>query len=460
MGTKRESDFSKRQASLLPALKLLTTHLTQELCKAVFQKVRLAERDRKWSLTALVMFWTEVVIRAPQSLTQALQEVAAGMGRLTPSVEATTEAFFEKCKAMRPDFFLGVLEGFIRSILPVSRCTFSADTSSLLKRFGAVVILDGSRLEAIRHRLKILWDQRAVILPGCITALYDLHRGILRRLEFCRDAAAGEIRRAEQLLENAMAAGALVAGSLIVADRYYCTAQFFQFLGRMNLFGVFRRKRSLHLRKQRRLRKSRRNGVRIEEWLVVTGLSPKTPIVTLRWIRIRLPRRQVFEILTNVLDPQRLSAEEALTLYRDRWSIERMLYDLKVVLNLNRIYAANTNAVAMQVYASAIVYCALRVAQSQVAQDAQLAPDQISSHKFFCRFTAVAGYYWMAERYFIRVCERNRRVRIFKPTWTGEAFASVNVADILCESRTSVRRKRRFCKARRRWKSLSRFQTS
>src|SRR3990167_8472862 len=101
MGTKRESDFSKRQASLLPALKLLTTHLTQELCKAVFQKVRLAERDRKWSLTALVMFWTEVVIRAPQSLTQALQEVAPCRRR------SDDRGVFREMQGHAARFFLG-----------------------------------------------------------------------------------------------------------------------------------------------------------------------------------------------------------------------------------------------------------------------------------------------------------------------------------------------------------------
>ena len=46
--------------------------------------------------------------------------------------------------------------------------------------------------------------------------------------------------------------------------------------------------------------------------------------------------------------PSRLLAK-ALALYARRWSIERMYFDLKVVLNLNRVYAANPNAVAMQV---------------------------------------------------------------------------------------------------------------
>ncbi len=44
-----------------------------------------------------------------------------------------------------------------------------------------------------------------------------------------------------------------------------------------------------------------------------------------------------------------------------------MFFDLKEVLNLKRLYTADPNAVAMQVYTAAIVYNALRAAQSEGA---------------------------------------------------------------------------------------------
>jgi hypothetical protein len=405
-------------------------------------------------LEALILFWTEVTIRAPESLSQAVLEIAKGMGWIAPKVEATTQAFFERCQSLRPDFFLGVLTSFIRSISKIAPATYASETASLLERFGGVLILDGSRLDAIRHRLKILWDQRAVILPGCITALYHLHQGIVLAFEFCADAAEGEIRRAERLIENALKAGRAAAGNLIVGDRYYCTAQFFKFLGERKLFGLARRNRHLKLRKVRRLGQGCSGRTRIEEWLVQTGASPQTPVVLLRWIRIQYPGH-VFDVLTNVLDVQQLTAAEALLLYRQRWTVERLFYDLKVVLNLRRIYAANASAVAMQVYASAIVYTALRVAQSEIAQDAGISPDQISTQKFFPRFTAAAGHYWIAERTFLEVRASNRGVSLVKPAWTRTVWAVIPLREILCEPRGPDRRKRRFCKARRHWKSLA-----
>ena len=44
---------------------------------------------------------------------------------------------------------------------------------------------------------------------------------------------------------------------------------------------------------------------------------------------------------------------------------------------LNRLYAANPNAVAMQVYAAAIVYNAMRVAQSEAAAQLDLPPEEL-----------------------------------------------------------------------------------
>ena len=75
------------------------------------------------------------------------------------------------------------------------------------------------------------------------------------------------------------------------------------------------------------------------------------PPQSLRWIRCATagPLRGG----PNVLAPERLSAAEAIALYTARWRVERMYFDLKEVL-INRIYAANPNAVAMQVYAAAL----------------------------------------------------------------------------------------------------------
>lgn len=82
-----------------------------------------------------------------------------------------------------------------------------------------------------------------------------------------------------------------------------------------------------------------------------TPWEGKSPAQTLRWLRWR-KRRDVRELLTDVLDPHRLAAEEALALYPWRWKIERLFFDLKEVLNLHRLYLSSPNGMAMQVVCS------------------------------------------------------------------------------------------------------------
>lgn len=154
-----------------------------------------------------------------------------------------------------------------------------------------------------------------------------------------------------------------------------------------------------------------------------------------------------------MLTPARLTAEEALDLYPYRWSVERMFFDLKEVLNLNRLYAANPNAVAMQVYAAAIVYNAMRVAQSEGAAQVGVPPEEISPAKFFPKL-AVACHLYVQEQQWERRLTRGGHRRhpclIRRRGWVHTAFATVHV-----ERRSEHRRKRRFCPARRHWKSLA-----
>lgn len=192
----------------------------------------------------------------------------------------------------------------------------------------------------------------------------------------------------------------------------------------------------------------------LEDWLVRTGSGVSAPPQLVRYIRWRQSGAR-YELLTNVLAPARLAAAEALALYPYRWRIERMHFDLKEVLNLNRIYAGNPNAVAMQVYAAGIVYNALRVAQGEVAEAAGLEPEAISPAKFYPKMVAACQTYVVAQQWERRVRRLNPHRRLRMTDWRTERWASVAVPVLHVECRCETRRRRRYCPARRAWKSLA-----
>ena len=436
-----------KSVDLLRVVDLLQEHMTPALCRTVFGDVRRTERQRVWTLEALIRFWTAVVLRAPKALSQALADSLEGRDPSYPKVAASPEAFFQRCRDLRPVFFAEVFRRFTARLVTAVPSRYVAEIAPVRDRFAALVILDGSRLAAIAHRLKLLWNERAVVLPGCLLGVYDLGRGLCRHLHFSADAAAGEITRAKAVLAD------LARDTLVLGDRLYGTADFFAALHARGCWGVVRRTRLLSLHKLHRLRKRRLHGGVLEDWLVRAGTGVSAPTQTLRHIRWRRHGTR-YEVLTNVLAPARLSAEEALDLYPYRWSVERMFFDLKEVLNLNRLYAANPNAVAMQVYAAAIVYNAMRVAQSEGAAQLGWEPERISPAKFYPKVATAAYLYLNRQQWEREIRLRYRRLHLQlvagRRRWVRAGPATLEV-----EHRSDHRRRRRFCPARRHWKSFA-----
>jgi Transposase DDE domain len=202
-----------------------------------------------------------------------------------------------------------------------------------------------------------------------------------------------------------------------------------------------------------RLRQRRIHGGLLEDWLVRAGTGATAPRQLLRYIRWRRGGTR-YEVLTNVLAPVRLSAEEALDLYPYRWGVERMFFDLKEVLNLNRLYAANPHAVAMQVYAAAIVYNALRVAQSDGAAQVGWAPERLSPAKFFPKVATATSLYLHRQQWEREIRTRYRRLHL-RLVGDRRCWVRTTAAALEVEHRDDHRRTRRFCPARRRWKSLA-----
>jgi hypothetical protein len=278
-------------------------------------------------------------------------------------------------------------------------------------------------------------------------ALYETLEGA-EPLFPCVDAAAGELARAQAAL------GTLPRDTLVLADRLSGNGVWFATLAAQGCWGLVRQNRRLGLRKRQRLARRPVQGGWLTDWLVDAGGSRSIPPQRLRHIRWQRGAT-VRAVLTNVLDPARLSAAEALALYPCRWRVERLFFDLKEVLNLHRVDAGNPNAIAMQVYAAGCVYNAMRVAQGEVAEAGGIPPEAISPAKFFPKMAAACHCAALFALWFLDTQAANRGWRLRKPPVQQRRFGRVQLDAILVELRTLPRRKRRFCKTRRKWKSLS-----
>lgn len=432
---------------LAPTVEFLHEHVSKALCEEVYNDLRTSERERKWSLFALARFWLAVVLVAPRSLSQLLERSRAGDPTgLLPHVAASAEAFFQKCKRLSSGFFMALYARFIAEVEAAAPKQYCRDLAYLQKRFSDVFAIDGSRLDKIAHRLKILQGEKAAILPGCLLGVYDLFRGVATQLWFDADAASAEFTRALQAIE------CLPRNSLLLGDRLYATVAIFGALKANHVFGVFRRNKTVSIKKLRRLSRQRLESGLLEDYVVEAGRAGTE--IELRLVVLKT-NGKTYEAVTNVLDASRLTAEDITKLYPQRWQIERLFFDLKVVLNLKKLYAANANAVAMQVFAAAMVHAAFRIAQADIAHKHDLAPEDLSPQKLFPLLALTSIKLIEAEFYFEATQAANPHVKLRKPNWKNIPGTVVSLRHIRKQRRSEKRRQREFHKDRAKWKSIT-----
>ncbi len=412
-----------QQVDLVCVAELLHEHLTGPLVTAAFEDLRDGERERVWTLQQMVAFWTAVILRAPKSLSEALREAAGDLSSGYPPIETSNQAFFQRCGNLRWQFFAKVFEAFVQSVGAEEPARFARHHQDVARRFGHVLILDGSNLDPVARRLKILWGDAAAPIPGTIFACYDLMRGTLADLRYSHTLKKGELVSAREVLER------VPEGSLILGDRLYGTPKFLSEVAESSLYGVFRRQQWAHVQVQDDLGRCDYGGGTIEDSAILLGKQAQLPA---RRIRLMLGEK-THEFATNVLDPEQLSATEIADLYRDRWEVERMFYDLKEVLNLHRFYCGNANAVAMQLYASAIVHTAMRVAQGRIAEEASIEPEAISEAKLFPLLGATSATLVTLEYGFLLTKQANPGVKLRKPDWHAACHLQVPLWRILAD---------------------------
>lgn len=435
-----------KRVNLAPAVSLIQRLVTKALCDEVFQEVRTTERRRKFSLHSLFFFWTSVVLQAPDALTLAFEEAQVGADPFVPKLTARLGSFFERCKTLHFGFFMALYHRFVDLVMKEIPGYFGGCAAHLRATFSTISIIDGSRCDKIVHRLKILRNVRAVVLPGCLTAVYDLFRGFATRLYFWPDAAMSEFKRAVEVIQT------LPAGALLLGDRLYCSIEIFLCLKAEDCFGLFRYNKSVKYRKIKSLSRKKIAGGILEDFLVSIGAGPTALEVRLICLRTG---RKTYKAMTSFLDPSKLSAEDVLMLYPLRWQIERLFFTLKVVLNLKEFYAANPNAVAMQIYAAAAVHVAFRAAQGLTAEKLGVAPEEISTDKLFPRLALTAYALVMSEVLHDEYQRQNPGMRVKRPPASRFGFMYTTFSAIRRQHRSGTRKKRRFCASRATWKSLA-----
>jgi len=275
-------------------------------------------RELLFSATVDVM--AEVVCRIRPSVHAGYQADPAKFG-------VSIRAVYDKLEHTEPGISAALAAHAARKLMPIIQ-RLGGGLPAVLSGYR-VRILDGNHLAGTEHRLKELRTLAAGALPGQTLAVLDAATLLVTEVLCCEDGHAQEravLPQVTPLVEER---------DLWVADRNFCTTEFWFALARRRAYGVIRHHGNLSWQatsKRRYVGRTDTGRVYEQRGRIHEEAGDA---LELRRITVELdePTRDgdtEIHILTNL--PARVRAKTIAKLYQKRWTIENAFQELTVVL--------------------------------------------------------------------------------------------------------------------------------
>ena len=247
-----------------------------------------------------------------------------------------------------------------------------------------VVALDEMTLDQVARLLPALRDVPAgatALLPGVLTALFDVRAQQFARVEHRTDVAQNEKVLARTMVSE------LPKGSLLLADLGYFAFAWFDDLTRVGHFWLSRLRAKtsytvVHVCYQ---------SASVWDGIVYLGkYRADRATYPVRLVRFTVGST-TWTYITNVLDPRQLSIHDMAVLYARRWDIELAFNLLKTTLGLHLLWSPKPALVVQQLYA---VLCLAQIVQAlrlELAVRAGIDPFEISLPLFLRHLPQLAA---------------------------------------------------------------------
>lgn len=347
-----QRDRSKRPL-VAPPDEQVSQRLTDLVHPATLSQVAyfhaLGLRERVFTLPLMVAIVLSMIWRQIGEVTQVVRLMQKESLLWAQPQRITQQALSERLRTLPAELFLKVLE----AVLPGMQARWQARQRSLppdvawaKSQYTQVLVQDGSTLDALLCKVGLLRDNVANPLAGRMTALLDLCSRLPCHLWYEEDAQAHDQRFWARIL------AVLQAGSLLIFDLGYTNFTVFVQLTAAQVTFLTRAKKNLSYQIARTLQRT----ATLHESIVWIGQGETRQQI--RLIEV-LYRGLWYRYLTNELDATRLPTHYAIALYRQRWRIEDAFNVVKRLLGLAYFWSGSLNSVALQVWATWLLYAVL-----------------------------------------------------------------------------------------------------
>jgi hypothetical protein len=332
-------------------------------------------RQRILTLPVMVAFILGLIWRQVGSVTDAIRELNKHGILWARPIQVTQQAVSERLRTFPAELFHRILV----DLLPQMHLRWRARQRPLpavmawaQQHFAGVWILDGSTLDALLRKVGLLREGDGPVLAGRMAVLLDALSRLPERIWYEEDSQAHDRVFWERMMDL------LPVGGLLLMDLGFTHYASFDRLSEQLKFFVTRCKKGAAYQVERVLQAD----ARLHDYIIRLGSGERLCQHPFRLVEIEF-HGAWYRYLTNVLDPQLLSAAYVAQLYQQRWRIEDAFFVAKRLLGLAYFWVGSINGVQVQLWATWLFYLLLVDLTDRVAEAMQRPFDDISMQMVF-----------------------------------------------------------------------------
>jgi Transposase DDE domain len=367
-----------------PEIEKRLTELVSPLTYAlVSQYHNLGLRERILTLPVMVAMVLSLIWRQVPSASELVRMVERDSLLWSPPLNVSQKAFSLRLGSLPDSLFKAVLLELLPKLQDRSAARSRPQprvVATALRHFGHVWIADGSTLEALFRKVGPLRERVAEqlaerpngkpdkVLGGKLFGLLDLASKLPINLWHDPDPNRSDL----SFLEEVKAL--FISGSLLLFDLVFYSFEWFDYLTDQKVSFVTRA-RTISVYD---ITKKLVDSARVHDYIVQFGKYRSDPCKhPLRLVEVLIKGRW-HRYLTNVLDPMLLSTSDVMDLYEQRWRIEDAFLLVKRLLGLSYLWTGSANGIALQIWATWLLYAVLIDLSDQVADRLGLSIQEIS----------------------------------------------------------------------------------
>jgi hypothetical protein len=308
-------------------------------------------RQRILNLPVMVAFVLSLIWRQVGSVTEAVRELnKRGILWARPTI-VSQQAVSERLRVFPPELFRKVLMDLLPQMnerWKGRQRPLNAVIGRALEQFSGVWVLDGSTLDVLLRKVGLLREGEGAVLAGRMGCLLNAASLLPTEVWFEEDSQTHD----QNFWERAVAR--LPQGGLLLFDLGFVNYTWFDTLTKDVRFFVTRCKTNAVYEVDQVLHAS----AHLHDRLVWLGSPQKRCENRMRLVEVEYKGRW-FRYLTNVLDPQFLSAADVAAIYQQRWRVEDAFNTAKRLLGLAYFWVGSINGIQVQIWATWLFYSLL-----------------------------------------------------------------------------------------------------